>query len=100
MFNNALMTDIDYASQAALNGSISHNNFSKWALYLQIDSDRLLVLNTNLQDESIYYGTAFVDGSIEVLGPTDQLFIEANVTTSEGTVFKIPLNDKIGRAHV
>jgi hypothetical protein len=93
MFNNALMTDIDYASQAALNGSISHNNFSKWALDLQIDSDRLLVLNTNLQDESIYYGTAFVDGSIEVLGPTDQLFIEANVTTSEGTVFKIPLND-------
>lgn len=93
MFDNALMTDIDYASQAALNGSISHNNFSKWALDLQIDSDRLLVLNTNLQDESIYYGTAFVDGSIEVLGPTDQLFIEANVTTSEGTVFKIPLND-------
>ena len=25
--------------------------------------------------------------------PTDQLFIEANVSTSEGTVFKIPLND-------
>lgn len=93
IFENALMTDIDYASQAALNGSISHNNFSKWALDLHIDSDRLLVLNTDLQDESIYYGTAFVDGSIDVLGPTDQLFIEANVTTSEGTVFKIPLND-------
>jgi hypothetical protein len=93
MFNNALMTDVDYASQAALNGSISHNNFSKWALDLQIDSDRLLVLNTNLKDESIYYGTAFVNGSIDIVGPTKQLFIEANVTTSKGTVFKIPLND-------
>ena len=93
IFDKALMSDVDYKTQASLSGSISHNNFSKWALDLQIDSDRLLVLNTDLDEESIYYGTAFVDGSIDVLGPTDQLFIEANVTTSEGTVFKIPLND-------
>ena len=93
IFEKALLTDIEYESQAFLEGSISHNNFSKWTLDLNIDSDRLLVLNTDLQDESIYYGTAFVDGSIDIVGPTDQLFIEANVTTSEGTVFKIPLND-------
>ena len=93
IFDKALMSDVDYKTQASLSGSISHNNFSKWALDLQMDSDRLLVLNTDLDEESIYYGTAFVDGSIDVLGPTDQLFIEANVTTSEGTVFKIPLND-------
>jgi hypothetical protein len=51
------------------------------------------VLNTTEQDESIYYGTAFVDGIIDIYGPTDQLFIEANVGTSQGTIFKIPLND-------
>ena len=93
IFDKALMSDVDFKTQATLSGNISHNNFSKWALDLQIDSDRLLVLNTDLEEESIYYGTAFVDGSIDVLGPTDQLFIEANVTTSEGTFFKIPLND-------
>ena len=93
IFDNAIMIDVDYESQASLNGSISHNNFSKWALDLTIDSNRLLVLNTDLQEESVYYGTAFVDGSIDVSGPTDQLFIEANVTTSEGTIFKIPLSD-------
>jgi len=93
IFDKALMSDVDFKTQASLSGNISHNNFSKWALDLQIDSDRLLVLNTDLEEESIYYGTAFVDGSIDVLGPTDQLFIEANVTTSEGTFFKIPLND-------
>jgi hypothetical protein len=60
---------------------------------LNIDSDRLLVLNTIEDDESLYYGTAFVDGDIHVHGPTDQLFIEANVGTSSGTIFKIPLND-------
>jgi hypothetical protein len=52
-----------------------------------------MVLNTIEQDESLYYGTAFVDGDINIYGPTDQLFIEANVGTSKGTIFKIPLND-------
>ena len=93
IFEQALMVDTDYQSQVLLDGSISHNNFSNWSLDLNFESDRLLVLNTDEQDESIYYGTAFVDGSIDITGPTDQLFIEANVSTSEGTVFKIPLND-------
>jgi hypothetical protein len=34
-----------------------------------------------------------VEGNINVSGPMNQLFIEANVTTSKGTIFKIPLND-------
>ena len=93
IFDKALMSDIDYQSNAYLNGSISHNNFSNWSLDLTIDSDRFLVLNTIEQDESLYYGTAFIDGDIDISGLTDQLFIEANVGTSEGTIFKIPLND-------
>ena len=93
IFDKALMSDVDLQSQAYLSGNISHNNFSNWSLDLNIDSDRLLVLNTIEQEESLYYGTAFVAGDIDVSGPTDQLFIEANVGTSDGTIFKIPLND-------
>ena len=93
IFDKALMSDVDFQSQAYLSGNISHNNFSNWSLDLNIDSDRLLVLNTIEQEESLYYGTAFVAGDIDISGPTDQLFIEANVGTSDGTIFKIPLND-------
>ena len=93
IFDQAIISDVDYQSKAYLNGGISHNNFSNWSLDLNIDSDRLLVLNTIEQDESLYYGTALVDGDINISGPTDQLFIEANVGTSQGTIFKIPLND-------
>ena len=32
--------------------------------------------------------------AIDVSGPMNQLFVEANVSTSEGTIFKIPLSDK------
>lgn len=93
IFDKALMNDVDYQSKAYLNGKINHNNFSNWSLDFNIDSDRLLVLNTIEQDESLYYGTAFFNGDIDISGPTDQLFIEANVGTSKGTIFKIPLND-------
>ncbi|MGB2197077.1 MAG: translocation/assembly module TamB domain-containing protein [Flavobacteriaceae bacterium] len=93
VFKSAQFTDTTFSSEGILNGTMSHTNFSDWALDLDIDSNRLLVLNTKETEESLYYGTGFVEGNINVSGPMNQLFIEANVTTSEGTIFKIPLND-------
>ena len=93
VFKSAQFTDTAFSSEGILNGTMSHTNFSDWALDLDIDSNRLLVLNTKETEESLYYGTGFVEGNINVSGPMNQLFIEANVTTSKGTIFKIPLND-------
>jgi hypothetical protein len=93
VFKSTQFTDTKFSSEGVLNGAMSHTNFSDWALDLDIDSKRLLVLNTKETEESLYYGTGFVEGNINVSGPMNQLFIEANVTTSKGTIFKIPLND-------
>ena len=93
ILNNARLTDSEYFSKATMSGSVSHVNFSNWALNLDIDSDRLLVLNTDDNEDALYYGTAFVGGNVKVSGPTDQLIIKAEVESEEGTVFKIPLSD-------
>ena len=93
IFNDAILTDSEYFSRSNLSGNVSHVNFSNWSLDLNLDSDRLLVLNTQDSEEALYYGTAFVDGNIQIEGPTDQLVIRAEVASEEGTVFKIPLND-------
>ena len=93
IFNDVVLTDSKYFSKARLNGSIAHNNFSDWTLGLNLETDRLLVLNTEYQEDALYYGTAFMNGVADIAGPTDELFIEVNGTTAEGTVFKIPLND-------
>ena len=93
VFNDAQMSDSEYFSKATLNGSIDHVNFSTWALNLDINSDRILVLNTEEKEDELYYGTAFVSGYVGVKGPTDGLIIKAEVTSEEGTIFKIPLND-------
>ncbi|MBT8273983.1 MAG: translocation/assembly module TamB domain-containing protein, partial [Bacteroidia bacterium] len=93
IFNNATLTDSEYFSRASLSGNVSHVNFSNWSLDLNMNSDRLLVLNTSETEDALYYGTAFVDGEIDIEGPTDQLVIKAEVSSEEGTIFKIPLND-------
>ncbi|SDB38453.1 Family of unknown function [Flavobacteriaceae bacterium MAR_2010_188] len=93
IFKDVDMTDSEFFSTATLNGFISHNNFQDWKLGLDIETDRLLVLNTKYTEESLFYGTAFMEGTAELVGPTDQLTINVDATTAQGTVFKIPLND-------
>ena len=93
IFNEVTMTDSEFFSRATLNGFMSHNNFSDWRLGLTIDTNRLLVLNTDDAEDALYYGTAFMKGKAGINGPTDQLVIDVEGSTAKGTVFKIPLND-------
>ncbi|MEO8773441.1 MAG: translocation/assembly module TamB domain-containing protein [Gelidibacter sp.] len=93
IFNEVTMTDSEFFSRATLNGFMSHQNFSDWKLGLNIDTNRFLVLNTDDAEDAIYYGTAFMRGKASIKGPTDQLVIEVDGSTAQGTVFKIPLND-------
>ena len=93
IFNDVTMTDSEFFSRASLNGFMSHQNFSDWKLGLTIDTNRFLVLNTDDAEDAIYYGTAFMKGEATINGPTDQLVIEVDGSTAQGTVFKIPLND-------
>ncbi len=94
IFNDVSMTDSKYFSKGSLNGFIAHNNFSDWKLGLELDTDRLLVLNTEESEDELYYGTGFISGKAEIKGPTDQLVIKViNGRTEAGTEFFIPLND-------
>ncbi|MFC4722231.1 translocation/assembly module TamB domain-containing protein [Geojedonia litorea] len=93
IFNRAQITDSEFFSKAELNGYIEHKNFSDWKLNLDIDTNRLLVLNTEDNEEALYYGTAFMNGTASLKGPTDELVISVDGSTAQGTVFKIPLND-------
>jgi len=93
VFNDVEITDSEYFSTAVVDGFISHQNFSDWRLGIEIDTERLLVLNTEYKEEEPYYGTGFVNGTAQIEGPTDNLIIEFNGSTAKGTVFKIPLSD-------
>lgn len=93
IFNKIQLTDTKFNSKGQLNGSLSHVNFSDWSLNLDINTPRLLVLNTKETEESLYYGTGFIGGVASIYGPTDELVISVTGETERGTVFKIPIND-------
>ncbi len=93
-FDNINITDTKYNTKGVLRGYIAHRRFSKWIMGLELyANERLLVLDTEEDEESLYYGTGFISGEATIKGPTDELVIDVNATTEEGTVFKIPLNE-------
>ncbi|MDU8887004.1 translocation/assembly module TamB domain-containing protein [Yeosuana sp. MJ-SS3] len=93
IFDNVELTDTAFNTKGLLDGYLNHDNLSEWALGLTISSPRILVLNTEETEESLYYGTGFLGGSASIIGPTEELVINVTGETEKGTVFKIPLND-------
>lgn len=88
------ITDTKYGSSGILSGFAAHQNFKDWELNFKLNAiDRILVLDTPKDDDALYYGTAFVSGSVNMEGPVDQLTIAANATTEPGTSFKIPISE-------
>jgi len=94
-FENIGLTDTAEKTRATLDGTISHKSFSEWRLDLDVDTknERFLVLNTSYEDEILYYGTGFLNGTGRIFGPTNALNINVNGSTARGTSLKIPLSD-------
>ena len=93
LLNNLELVDSSFGTKAKMSGKIKHSNFANWILDLDINSSRMLVLNTNNGNKPLYYGTAFVGGSVGIKGQAEALVIKAEVLTKKGTTFVIPLND-------
>ena len=98
LFRDIEISDTKFDTKGNLYGSIDHNNFGDWKLNINIDSSRLLALNTQDSEDAAYFGTAFINGSASVKGPTDALFIKVEAKSEKGTHIKIPINDAEGTA--
>jgi hypothetical protein len=87
------MTDSKYLTNGILSGLATHTNFRNWKLDLTVDSKNLLALDTQKDENQLYYGTAFISGNTRIYGPINELVIDVAATTEENTEFKIPLSD-------
>ncbi len=94
-FDNIQITDVAKKTKATLDGTISHSFFDNWVLDLNVDTnnDRLLILNTDFEEEVLYYGTGYLNGKGRIFGPTKALNIKVEGETARGTSLKIPLSD-------
>ncbi|MEC8830918.1 MAG: translocation/assembly module TamB domain-containing protein, partial [Bacteroidota bacterium] len=94
-FENVQLSDVKEKTTATLDGTISHTGFDDWYLGLDVDTNnnRFMILNTEYDEESLYYGTGFINGSGSIYGPVDAMTISVDATTAAGTSLKIPLSD-------
>lgn len=75
-FENISFIDTKELTSGVLNGIIMNKEFKVWGLDLYFDSDDdengLLILNTTEEDNELFYGKIFADGSFNVNGTTDE----------------------------
>ena len=75
-----------------LTGQILHNAFSDWNFDIIVDmEERMLVMNTNQELNSLYYGKAYTKGYVSIYGYDDQLEFDINLKTEAGTKFVMPM---------
>ncbi|AEW86155.1 hypothetical protein FCOL_06670 [Flavobacterium columnare ATCC 49512] len=92
-FREVKVTDSKFRTTGTLDGWVKHNKLSDWYLNFNINSDRIVVLDTKDHEGALYYGTAYMDGKATIKGPTNALAINVNATSAEGSSLKIPIND-------
>lgn len=97
-FNKTTLTDTRFGTQAELVGQINHLNFSNWGFDLNVDSERILMLNVPEEEDEVFFGDGFLRGKVHLYGPSKNLTIDVVGATEEGTSIKIPWADDYGLA--
>ncbi len=95
---NARIVDTKFDTQASLSGVFEHQKFKDWFLNMKVDSERILMLNLPEEEERVFYGDGFLNGSVNLIGPAKNLTIGVIGSTEEGTNIKIPWADDYGLA--
>ncbi len=76
---------------ARIGGTILHKGLSDWNFNVWGEMNNLMVMNTSLAENSLYYGKAYANGELEVSGSIDLLEITLDASTGPGTDIHFPL---------
>lgn len=89
--SNLIIKD-DESHEAIANGTVDLSSPNNPTINLTIVAQNLMALNTTYKDNSLYYGKAYGTGVFSFEGPTNNMRINIDAKTEEGTVFNIPFN--------
>jgi hypothetical protein len=70
---------------------LTHQDFQEIAIDLKITPTDMMLLNTNSDDNELFYGKAYGSGSVQIKGPLTALDFLVNVETSGGTMVSVPI---------
>ena len=83
--------DLSKNSTGLMNGKITHNRLKDWFLDFEISSQNLLAINTNSDQNDIYYGVGMFSGKAKFFGPGKNLDINISGSTNPETKLTIPI---------
>ncbi|WP_296704296.1 translocation/assembly module TamB domain-containing protein, partial [Algoriphagus sp.] len=91
-FRDLTLRDVN-GNLANLTGGINHKGFKNFYLDINSSLTNFQVLNTTARDNETFYGDAYVTGTVDFLGSTTNLDINARATSQPNTRIYIPLTD-------
>jgi hypothetical protein len=91
-FDKFILTD-SFKNKGEFIGSINLNNMHAVTLDMHVTTKKLLVNNTTIEQNELFFGKAFASGSIDLTGVTYNLTIVAKAKTLKGTQLYIPITD-------
>lgn len=80
-------------STGTLSGAVTHQNFREFFIDLNGQLSNFMVLNTTSKDNDLFYGTGIASGTINLVGPINNMNIIAQAKTEKGTRIFIPIGD-------
>ena len=92
-FKPTRLIDENAMTSANFGGSITHQNFEFFTLDMNITSDGLLVLDTDIDFDNNYYGKAVLNGSAHIHGPAQSLTFDVMGQSAKGTNIIIPVDN-------
>jgi hypothetical protein len=90
LFDNIELMDTQRKTKGVVFGPLMTKNFSEWGMNLDFTSDKLLVLNTTIKENDLFYGTIYASGNFSITGTTDKgIDISAKAMALEGSSLTI-----------
>lgn len=90
--SNTIIRD-KYNRQAKLSGGITHQKLQDLAIDARLETlDRFLALDTDKEDNELFFGHALGEGKVLFSGPLDRVDIYVSATVGEGTRLVIPVS--------
>ncbi|HUH33827.1 MAG TPA: translocation/assembly module TamB domain-containing protein, partial [Daejeonella sp.] len=89
--SNLILKDIRN-NEAIANGTVDMRTPNNPDIQITVVAKNFMALNTTARDNPLYYGLAYGTGVFRFNGPTDNMRINIDASTEEGTIFNIPLN--------
>lgn len=84
-FDNMRLEDPDH-NIAFLDGSVKHRSFKNMKIDLTINTDRVMVLNAPKTTNSVFYGTGYVAGKVNITGYGKKLYFKGpNIQALDGS---------------